>query len=74
MLTEECQRLNGVIEKKNAEIRSLGGQIQEVQEELRLSSTQNSKLNGEFNDLKNRYGVTTQESESFKQRIQKLLG
>jgi uncharacterized small protein (DUF1192 family) len=25
MLTQECERLNGAVEKKNIEIRSLGG-------------------------------------------------
>ena len=33
-----------------------------------------SKLSAEFNDLKNRYGITIQESESYKQRIQKISG
>lgn len=27
-ITQECDRLNGVIEKKNNEIRALGGEIQ----------------------------------------------
>ena len=74
MLSQECERLNVVIEKKNGEIRSLGGEVQEHQEGLRLSSAQLSKLGAEMNELRNRLGTTTQESETYKQRIQKLLG
>lgn len=48
--------------------------MQEHQEGLRLSSAQLSKLGAELNDLKNRLGATAQESETYKQRIQKLLG
>jgi peptidoglycan hydrolase CwlO-like protein len=72
-LTQEVERLNGVIEKKNVEIRNLGGEVQEIQENLRLSAAQATKLNGELNDLKNRYGVSSQETETYKQRIQKLI-
>jgi len=67
------ERLNQVIEKKNSEIRALGGEVQNHQESLRLSSAQNSKLNQELNDFRNRMGATVQETETFKQRIQKLL-
>lgn len=48
--------------------------MQENQEGLRLSSAQLSKLGAEMNDLKNRLGATTQEADSYKIRIQKLLG
>lgn len=72
-MTQEVERLNGVIEKKNVEIRNLGGEVQEIQENLRLSAAQATKLNGELNDLKNRYGVSSQETETYKQRIQKLI-
>jgi uncharacterized coiled-coil DUF342 family protein len=47
--------------------------VQEHQEGLRLSSAQLSKVNAELNDYKNRLGNTSQESDSYKQRIQKLL-
>jgi predicted nucleic acid-binding Zn-ribbon protein len=60
MLTQECERLNVVVEKKNSEIRSLGGEVQEHQEGLRLSSAQLSKLGAEMNELRNRLGATTQ--------------
>ena len=48
--------------------------MQEHQEGLRLSSAQLSKLGAEMNDLRNRLGATSQESETYKTRIQKLLG
>jgi uncharacterized coiled-coil DUF342 family protein len=62
------------VEKKNNEIRSLGGEVQEYQENLRLSSAQAQRLGSELNDFKNKLGNTAQESETYKQRIQKLLG
>jgi chromosome segregation ATPase len=31
ILTQECERLNSVVEKKNGEIRALGGEVQEYQ-------------------------------------------
>jgi hypothetical protein len=73
ILTQECERLNALVEKRNSEIRALGGEVQEAQENLRLSAAQTSKLNGELNETRNRLGTTTQESESYKLRIQKLL-
>jgi chromosome segregation ATPase len=73
MLSQECERLNGVVEKKNSEIRALGGEVQEHQEGLRLSSAQLSKIGAEMNDLKSRLGATAQESETYKLRIQKLI-
>ncbi len=47
--------------------------MQEQQEGLRLSAAQVSKMGSELNEYKNRLGATTQESETYKQRIQKLL-
>ena len=74
MLNEECQRLNGVIEKRNLEIRELGGTIHKHEETIRLSTTQATRMTTELNDLKNRYGVNTQELDSYKARMQKLVG
>lgn len=62
MLTQECERLNGVVEKRNGEIRALGGEVQQHEEGLRLSSAQLSKLGAEMNDLRSRLGATQQES------------
>lgn len=62
LLSQEVERLNSVIEKKNAEIRALGGEIQEHQENIRLSSVQNTKLSAELNNFRMKLGETTQES------------
>lgn len=73
ILTQECERLNVLVEKRNAEIRALGGEVQEAQEAVRLSAQQTSKLSLELNDFRQRYDMSSQESETYKQRIQKLL-
>jgi chromosome segregation ATPase len=62
-----------LVEKRNAEIRALGGEVQEAQENLRLSAAQTSKMNSELNEFKGRLGQTSQESEAYKIRIQKLI-
>jgi peptidoglycan hydrolase CwlO-like protein len=62
-----------VVEKKNAEIRNLGGEVQEYQDNLRMSTAQANKLSSELNEFRNRLGATTQETETYKQRIQKLI-
>lgn len=74
MLSQEIERLNGLVQKKNNQIRALGGEVQEAQENLRLSAAQANKLNNELQEYRNRYGQTTQEMDTYKQRIQKLLG
>lgn len=73
LFAQELQRLNGVIEKKNSQIRALGGQISEAQENLRLSTQQQNRLSNELNDYRSRLDIGNQESETYKQRIQKLL-
>ena len=73
MLAEEAQRLNNLVEKRNSEIRALGGEVQEYQENLRLSAAQASKLSNEVNEYKNRLEATNQESGAHKTRIQKLI-
>ena len=62
LLSQELERLNGVVEKKNNEIRMLGGQIEEVQENLRLSSQQQGRLTNEINDFRHRMDLNNQES------------
>ena len=74
MLAQECERLNALVEKRNNEIRSLGGEVQEAQENIRLSAAQAAKLTSELNDYRNRFGQSTQEADTYKQRIQKLMG
>lgn len=49
ILTQECERLNAVVEKKNSEIRALGGEVQEYQENLRLSAAQTQRMGAELN-------------------------
>lgn len=44
ILSQECERLNALVEKRNSEIKALGGEVQEHQEKLRLSSDQTRKL------------------------------
>jgi peptidoglycan hydrolase CwlO-like protein len=63
-----------LVEKRNIEIRTLGGEVQDAQENIRLSAAQASKLSAELNEFRNRYGQTTQELDTYKQRIQKLMG
>jgi len=41
---------------------------------LRLSAAQTQRLGAELSDYKNRLGANSQETETYKQRIQKLLG
>ena len=41
---------------------------------MRLSSAQANRLNNELDEYRNRYGQSTQEIDTYKQRIQKLLG
>ena len=73
ILTGECERLNALVEKRNREIKDLGGVVQGAQDELRMSAQNYSKINNELSEYKNRLGTTTQEQEAYKQRVQKLL-
>ncbi len=52
LLSQEIERLNGVIERKNSEIKALGGEVQGAQENLRLSAAQTSKLSQELNQFR----------------------
>lgn len=74
ILTQECERLNSITEKKNSEIRALGGSVQEYEEAMRLSSANTSKMTSEINEFKNRLGQSNQQTDTYKQRLQKLLG
>ena len=51
----------------------LGGQVEEAQENLRLSTQQQGRLNHDLNDYRNKLDLNIQESDTFKQRISKLL-
>ena len=74
LLSQELERVNMLMEKRNAEIRRLSTEAEEQQDNIRLSTAQNAKLNGEIHELRNRFGETTQETEGHRQRIQRLLG
>ena len=73
MFTEELHRLNGTIEKKNNEIRVLGGEMQEVQESLRLSTQQQNRMSSEISEYKRRLEHEAQEGTGYKDRLQRLL-
>jgi regulator of replication initiation timing len=49
------------------------GEVQNAQENLRLSANQNQKIIQELQDYKRRIDENDQESGQFKARIQKLL-
>ena len=74
ILKEECERLNALVEKRNNEIRALGGEVNEAKEGLRLSAQQTSKLTNELNDFRGRLGQSNEETQTYKQKLQKLLG
>ena len=62
-----------MIEKKNMEIRSLGGEVKDAQEQMRVSSAQQNHMVGELGEYKNRLNQNVQETETYKQRINKLM-
>ena len=51
----------------------MGGEIQEAQENIRLSNAQTSKLSQELQDYRNRFQTSNEESETYRQKIQKLM-
>ena len=55
------------------ENQSLGEEVRNAQENLRLSANQISKLNNELNEYRVRIESNNSESESYKQRMQKLM-
>ena len=60
LLSQELERLNGVVEKKNSEIRAMGGQVEEMQENLRISTQQHGRVNHELNDYKHKLEINNQ--------------
>jgi len=51
----------------------LGEEVRNAQENLRLSANQISKLNSELNDYKGKLASNNQESETYRQKLQKLM-
>ena len=58
------------IQKLLSENTNLGEEVRTSQENLRLSAAQTTKLNNDLNEFRNIFG---QESETYKQKIQKLM-
>ena len=74
ILKDECERLNSIIEKRNAEIRATTGQLDEANQGLRLSAQNTSKLTNELNDFRSRLGQSSEETETYKKKLEKMLG
>jgi chromosome segregation ATPase len=74
LLSQEIERLNLVVEKKNGEMRNLNKTYAESDENLRVANSQISKFKADLNEFRNRLGSAGEESETYKQRVQKLLG
>jgi len=70
---QENEQLKGRIQKLMGENTSLGDEVRTAQENLRLSANQMQKLNMEINEYKTRINSNNQESETFRQKIQKLM-
>ena len=84
---QELQEYKKIIEHNNAESDSirrkmqglvkenqaLGEEVRSAQENLRLSANQISKLNNELNDFRVKIESNNSESESYRQRIHKLM-
>lgn len=51
----------------------ISGDMRNAQENLRLSANQNAKIVAELNDYKQRIDQNTQENNTLKQKINKLL-
>lgn len=69
----ETEQFRQKIQKLMSENSTLGEEMRNAQENLRLSTAQANKLNTELTQFRQRYGSLNQESETYKQRIQKLL-
>ena len=61
------------IQKLLSENNSLSGEVQEAQENLRLSAATQAKLKGELDQYRSRIEQNNSESETYKMKIQKLL-
>ena len=73
MLTQECERLNTTVMQRNQELRQLGVEVHEQQESVRMSSAQQAKMRDQLNEYKNKFQLSTEESETYKKHVQKLL-
>ena len=70
---QENEQLKVRIQKLMGENTSLGDEVRTAQDNLRLSANQMQKLNVEINQYKTQITTNNQESETFRQKIQKLI-
>jgi uncharacterized coiled-coil DUF342 family protein len=52
----------------------LDEEVRNAQENLRLSAGQMAKLNAELNEYRSRIAANNSENDTYKQRMQKLIG
>ena len=69
---QENETLKSKINKLTAENKNLNQEFENAQESLRLSANQQSKLAKEVNEYKIQIAANNQESETYRQKIQKL--
>ena len=70
---QENEALKQKIGRLAGENTSLGEEVRSAQENLRLSANQQAKLTKELNEYRSRIDSNNQESDTYKQKIQKLL-
>lgn len=70
---QENNNLKMKIQKLLSENTSLGDEVRGAQENLRLSAATQAKLKAELDQFRNQISQNNQESETYKQKIQKLL-
>ena len=58
-LRAECEKLNALGERRNNEIRALGGEVEEAREAVRLSANQNAKMRREMDEANNKLNITS---------------
>lgn len=64
------QKINNLL-KENTH---LDEEVRNAQENLRLSAGQMAKLNAELNEYRSRIAANNSENDTYKQRMQKLIG
>lgn len=70
---QENETLKGKMNKLLSENSSLGEEVKSAQESLRLSSATQAKLARELNEYKQKISENNQESETYRQKMQKLI-
>ena len=69
----ESQQFKMKIQKLLSENTSLGDEVRNAQENLRLSAATMTKLKGELDEYRNRISNNDQENNAIKNKMQKLL-